>query len=155
MKTYLKVCVVILGIITLQSFAQQTAEQDFINKSVMSNRFEIAMAEQAIEKSNSAATKAYARELVADHQKILAELEAYAQSKGLTIPQEMGREHQSRLESLAALNKDRYDQVFQETAVTSHEKSIALFEQAGTDNTTEDDGFRSWINDRLPSLRSH
>lgn len=155
MKTYLKVCVVILGIITLQSFIQQTEEQDFIAKSVMSNRFEIAMAEQAIEKSDNVATKAYARELVADHQKILAELEAYAQSKGLNVPQGIDREHQSKLESLAVLDKGRYDELFQETAIASHEKSIALFERAGTDNMTEDDDFRTWITDRLPSLRSH
>lgn len=155
MKTYLKLCAIILGIFALQSFTQQDRRQDFVQKAVMANRFDIALAEQAINKSSNAAVQDMGRKLVTSHQKNLSELEAYANANELTFPTEIDQEHQRKLEKLAEVDSDGYDQSFKEAVVGSHEQSIALYEATAGDDMIEDTELKKWIGEKLPSLRSH
>ena len=155
MKTYLKICARILGIIALQSFKQQDHRQDFIQKAIMSNRFEIALAEQAINKSDNVALQELGRKLVEDHQKNLSELEAYANANELSFPKELDEEHQGKLESFATLDKGAYDRSFKEAIVGSHEQSIALYEGIAEESLIEDEELKKWVSEKLPSLRSH
>lgn len=155
MKKYLNWTVLILGIMTVMSFAQQNPEQDFVNKAVMANQYEIAMAQQAGQRSTNEAVKSYSRMLVEEHQKVLNELQKYAESKGWTVTSELDQAHQDQLATLSGTDSGSYDQSFKDAAIASHEKSIALFEGANGDNTLTDETLRTWIADKLPALRSH
>jgi len=155
MKKFLQWGVIILGIMTFMSFGQQNPEQDFVNKAVMANRFEIAMAQQANERSSNEAVKAYSQMLIDEHQKVLNELQEYANSKGLTISDQLDQMHQGEVNALGELGADAYDKSFRNAAVASHEKSIALYESAGADDAITDTTLKTWISDKLPSLRTH
>lgn len=48
------------------SFGQENAEQSFLSKAIMANQYEIALAQQAGERSSSESVKAYAQMLVDD-----------------------------------------------------------------------------------------
>lgn len=155
MKKYLSWTVVILGIITFMSFGQQNAEQDFVNKAVMANQYEIALAQQAGERSSNESIKAYAQMLVDDYQKVASDLQKYAESKGWTVSTELGTTHQDLLGTLKGTDSSAYDQAFKEAAIASHEQAIAMYEDAHSSGTITDENLKTWIADTLPSLKAH
>ncbi|TDQ80010.1 DUF4142 domain-containing protein [Sphingobacterium yanglingense] len=155
MKKYLNWAVVILGIITVMSFGQQNPEQDFVNKAVMANQYEVALAQQAGQRSSNESIKAYSRMLVDEHQQILNELRQYAEAKGWTISTDLDQTHQGQLEVLEGTEVDRYNQAFKDAAVASHENSIALYEAVNGNNAMTDETLKIWVADKLPTLKSH
>ncbi|SKB37779.1 putative membrane protein [Sphingobacterium nematocida] len=155
MKKYLNWTVVILGIITFMSFGQQNAEQDFVNKAIMANQYEIALAQQAAERSSNESIKAYAQMLAEDHQKVSSELQKYAESKGWTVSMELGSTHKDLLGTLDGTDSSAYDHAFREAAIASHEQTIAMYEDAHGGGTLTDENLKTWIADTLPSLKAH
>ncbi|MDR2283607.1 MAG: DUF4142 domain-containing protein [Sphingobacterium sp.] len=155
MKKYLNWTVVILGIITFMSFGQQNPEQDFVNKAVMANQYEVALAQQAGQRSSNEGIKAYSRMLVDEHQQLLNELRQYAEAKGWTISTELDQSHQGQLGVLEGTEAGQYDQAFKDAAVASHENSIALYEGVNGDNTMTDETLKIWAADKLPALKFH
>lgn len=155
MKKYLNWTVVILGIMTFMSFGQENAEQDFVNKAIMANQYEIALAQQAGERSSSEAVKAYTKMLVEDHQKVASDLKTYAESKGWTVSTELGTTHQDLLGTLKGTDSSGYDQAFRDAAIASHEEAIAMYEEAHGNKAITDESLKTWISDTLPSLKAH
>lgn len=155
MKKYFNWTVLILGILTVMSFGQQNPEQDFINKAIMSNQYEIAMAQQAGARSANEAIKSYSTMLVDEHQKVLGELQQYAKSKGWTVSDQLDQTHTDLLGTLDGADSSAYDQSFKDAAIASHEKAIALYESLATDQSVQDSTLKSWAADKLPALRSH
>lgn len=155
MKKYLNWTVVILGIITFMSFGQQNAEQDFVNKAIMANQYEIALAQQAAERSSNESIKAYSQMLVEDHQKVASDLQKYAESKGWTVSTELGTMHKGLLGTLEGTDSSTYDQAFKDAAIASHEEAIAMYEETHGSSTITDESLKTWIADTLPSLKAH
>jgi putative membrane protein len=155
MKRFLKICVIVVGIIALQSFLQEDRRQNFVRQAALANKFEVALAEQAINRSSSAAIQDLAKVLVADHQQLISELEAYANANELNMPADLDQQYQRKLQSLAELDKGAYDRVVKETLIDAHERSISLFEDASSDDKILDEELKKWMNEKLPTLKSH
>lgn len=155
MKKYLSWTVVILGIMTFRSFGQENAEQNFVNKAIMANQYEIVLAQQAGERSSSESVKVYTQMLMDDHQKVAKDLQTYAESKGWIVSTDLGTTHQDLLTSLEGTDSSAYDQAFKDAAIASHEEAIAMYEQAQGNNAITDESLKTWIADTLPSLKAH
>lgn len=155
MKKYLSCTVIILGIMTFMSFGQENAEQNFVTKAIMANQYEIALAQQAGERSTSESVKAYAQMLVDDHQQVAKDLQEYAEAKGWTVSTDLGTPHQDLLTSLEGTNSSAYDQAFKDAAIASHEEAIAMYEEAQGNNAITDESLKTWIADTLSSLKAH
>src|SRR5690606_33993406 len=155
MKKYLRWTVIILGIITFMSFGQENAEKSFLSKAILANQYEIALAQQAGERSSSESVKAYAQMLIDDHQKVAKDLQKYAEAKGWTVSTDLGATHQDLLNSLAGTDSSTYDQAFKDAAITSHEEAIAMYEAAQGNNAITDESLKTWIATTLPSLKTH
>ena len=140
---------------TFMSFGQENAEQNFVNKAIMANQYEIALAQQAGERSSSESVKAYTQMLVDDHQKVAKELQKYAEAKGWTVSTDLGTTHQDLLTSLEGADSSAYDQAFKDAAIASHEEAIAMYEEAQDNNAITDESLKTWIADTLPSLKAH
>lgn len=157
MKRYLKYCFAVLGtvILFLPNISAQEAnrDQEFLTKAVSSNQFEIALGTQALNQSENEEIKQYGQMLVNDHTKVLEELEEAAMSKKLVVPDGMEEDQASILKSLSVLTGTDFDRAFKDVAVKMHENAIALFENAS--NNLNDEEFRSWAAEKVPSLRSH
>lgn len=155
MKKCLAWSVVILGIVTLMSFGQTNSEQDFLNRAAIANRFEIALANQALERSSNEEVKGYARMLIDEHEKLLNQLNQYATSKKIEVSNDLDQEHLAQLDALKELTVESYDNSFKNTVIATHQKSISLFESAATDESITDSVLKTWITDTLPFLKSH
>ncbi|UIR56840.1 DUF4142 domain-containing protein [Sphingobacterium sp. SRCM116780] len=154
MKKFLIIGFIILGLISLQSFKPHQHD-NFINKAIASNRFEIAISEQAMNKSQNKGVQDFSKMLVDDHHKLQSQLDAYATANNLTVENDMSREQQQLLTETANLNGAAYDERFKSEIIASHENIITLFESAIKSNMAKDDTKNTWLNQTISSLKNH
>jgi putative membrane protein len=111
------------------------------------NEHEIAVSKLAIEKSKNSKVKSFARTMVKDHGKMLADGKAAAKKLDIT-PEEnedartLRSESDMALEKLRGLEGGEFDRAFADQMVTDHQKVIDLLENkigpAATSNPTLD-----------------
>ena len=151
----LKLCGIVLGIIALLAFKQQNAEQEFITKAYMSNQYEIAVAKLASEKSKNDAVKTYASMLIDDHQKQIGDLQKMAAAQGMTLVDGLDADHQKQWDKVNGADSTSFDRTFKDDAIASHQKAIALFEDASKNENIKNVELKNWIIGTLPGLKAH
>ncbi len=124
--------------------AQSTAEQtgvnatlgispstaDFITKAAISDMFELESSELASQRG-SAATKAFAADMITAHRKTSEQLKALVgtgKAEG-TIPVALDEEHQEELADLEKLNGPDFDKEYRDDQIDAHEAAVSLFER--------------------------
>ena len=137
------------------SFEDRTEEKDadFVVNAVTSNLAEIKIAQLAKNKSSNEDVKAMAAKLEEQHMKILNELKAYADKKGIAIPLQESDKDAKEMTSLSEEPTDKFDEKWCDSMEDRHEKSIDKFE-ARLDKT-EDPELKQWITATLPGLKEH
>jgi putative membrane protein len=128
-------------------------DADFVVNTVASNHEEIKLAKLAKEKATDAKVKEMADKLEKDHARILEELTAYANKKGISVPLEESTEAQKDYSQLAEKTGGDFDEKWCETLEDKHEKTINNFERRL--DKTEDPELKDWITATLPGLRTH
>lgn len=128
-------------------------DADFVVNAVASNYAEIKLAQLANNKSIDPGVKELANKLETDHTKILKELKAYANVKGISVPMEESPEDTKALTDLEGKGPKDFDKEWCEALEDRHEKTINKFE--ARENKTEDARLKEWIAATLPELRSH
>lgn len=137
------------------TFTDRTEERDadFVVNAVTSNLAEIKIAQLAKNKSTSPDVKEMATKLEEQHFKILNELKAYADKKGIAIPLQEADKDVKEMSRLAEEPADKFDEKWCDAMEDRHEKSIDKFE-ARLDKT-EDPELKEWISATLPGLKEH
>jgi putative membrane protein len=129
--------------------------QDFVTQASSSNMFEIAAGNLAVQKSSNANVKAFGNHMISDHGQTATEMTTLANQKGWTIPTAMAAKEQANYNALATLSGTVFDKQFATMMVTSHQETVALFENAASDNGVPDDDLRAFASGKLPTLREH
>jgi putative membrane protein len=129
--------------------------QDFVTQASSANMFEIAAGNLAINNSSNVNVKAFGNHMVTDHGQTGAQMATLANQKGWTIPTTLLAKHQNNLSVLAALTGTAFDKQFAAMMVTSHQETIALFENASDDTGVRDADLRAFASSKLPTLREH
>jgi putative membrane protein len=137
------------------TFTDRTEEKDadFIVNAVSSNIAEIKIAQLAKNKAVSADVKQMAATLEEQHMKILNELRAYADAKGIAIPLDESDRDVKQLRDLAGESAEKFDEQWCNAIEDRHENSIKKFESRR--DKTEDPVLREWIVATLPGLKEH
>ena len=137
------------------SFTDRTEEKDadFIVNAVSSNIAEVKIAQLAKNKAASADVKEMATTLEEQHMKILNELRAYADSKGIAIPLDESDRDVKEMNKLAEESGEKFDEQWCDAMEDRHEKTIKKFESRR--DKTEDPALRDWIVATLPGLKQH
>ncbi|TDS13134.1 putative membrane protein [Sphingobacterium paludis] len=164
MKKYVILCVSILGTLCMTNstvYGQQdtvtteTMDQQFIDKAVNLNRFKVAVASQAIERSKNDEVKQFAQTLLTDHKRVLEEIEQAAVAKKLILPEKMDENHASILKSMGELSGPDLNKAFKDVVIKSHEDAIALFEMGAGQNGLNDPELKTWASEKIQPLKSH
>jgi putative membrane protein len=129
--------------------------QDFVTQASSANMFEIAAGNLAINNSTNANVTAFGNHMIIDHGQTGAQMATLASQKGWTVPTTMLAKHQTNLNTLTSLTGAAFDKQFAVIMVTSHQGTIALFENAGGDAGVRDGDLRSFANNKLPTLKEH
>jgi putative membrane protein len=123
----------------------------FLRVAGQDGRAEVALAELAATKAESADVKAYADRLHRDHEKANAELETIAQQMDVTVsdPSTAQQDVKRRLQGLSGV---AFDRAYIQQMVEDHQKAIAAFTTASkeAEGSVKDFAART-----LPTLQDH
>ncbi|MEO8176285.1 MAG: DUF4142 domain-containing protein [Sphingomicrobium sp.] len=102
----------------------------FANAVAASDMFEIESAKLAADKATTPAIKAFAEQLVTDHQKSTAELKAAAAkaTPPLTVISVLDAQQQALLDQLKGANGGDFERRFVDQQVNGHQQALALLQ---------------------------
>ncbi|MEA3534554.1 DUF4142 domain-containing protein [Rhizobium sp. CC-YZS058] len=127
--------------------------EDFIKEAAASDMFEIESSKLALERGDER-TKAYAQQMINDHQKTSSELKDLATKAGLQMPApQLSSAQQGMLDELKESDGEEFSDDYQEDQVTAHESAVDLFTRYG--NEGEQAELKAWAAKTRPALEHH
>ncbi len=115
---------------------------------------EIQLGKMAQDKAKSDEVKSFAKKMVDDHTKALDELKQIAQSKGVTLPEEPGKQQmamQKKLEDQSGAKFDR--QYMQQAGKQAHQSTHKLLQR--TASRAEDSDLKNYATKAIGTVDSH
>ncbi|NEI72513.1 DUF4142 domain-containing protein [Rhizobium lusitanum] len=140
------------GVNSLIGVAPKT--EDFVKEAATSDMFEIASSKLAIERGDDA-TKAFAQQMVTDHQKTTDELKGLVTSGKVTapLPTAMTSSQQSMLDTLNGLQGADFNKQYHSDQESVHEDAVDLFKRYGDEGDNAD--LKAWAVSTRPALEHH
>ena len=127
---------------------------DFVLQASASDMFEIESSKLALQKGDET-TKAFAQQMITDHEKTSAELKALlaggkVQGNPVTA---LTEDHKEEVDELAKLEGAEFNEEYIDDQVEAHEDAVDLFKRyAGEGENAE---LKAWAAKTLPALEHH
>ncbi|MFC4453428.1 DUF4142 domain-containing protein [Deinococcus sonorensis] len=118
-----------------------------------SNMFEIKTSQLALAKSSSAAVKSFAQQMIDDHTKAQAQLEALAKSQGVPLPTMLPPDLQIKVVTLSGLNGAAFDTAYIQEQTLGHQLALSIFQNELTAGKKADT--RNLATALLPAIQMH
>jgi putative membrane protein len=128
--------------------------EDFIKEAATSDMFEIASSKLAAERGDDA-TKAFAQQMLTDHQKTTDELKQMVSSGKVkaTLPTAMTSDQQSKIDKLNGLQGDDFNKQYHSDQESVHEDAVDLFKRYGEEGDNAE--LKAWAASTRPALEHH
>lgn len=128
--------------------------EDFVAEAATSDMFEIESSKLALERSDEA-TKAFAQQMISDHEKTTGELKRLVSSGKVqaTIPTAMTSSQQDMLDKLKGLQGDDFTKQYHSDQQSAHEDAVDLFKRYGDEGENAD--LKAWAATTRPALEHH
>jgi putative membrane protein len=130
--------------------------REFVQQVAMSDMYEIQSSQLAAERGD-AATKTFANQMIADHQKTSSELKSMAQSGGSAgmpaPPAALDQKHQKMVDKLKGLSGTQLSKQYQADQVAAHKEAVALFDRYARSGDNAE--LKAWAAKTLPTLQQH
>jgi len=130
------------------------ATNKFVTEVARSDLFEIQSSELATQKADEG-TKAFAQQMVNDHQKTSAELKSMVNGGKVAanLPTDMSASQKDKLAKLSKLNGAAFTRQYQTDQVSAHKTAVSLFKQYA--NRGDNPDLKSWAGTTTPALEHH
>jgi len=134
---------------------RSVSEQDrsFAMDASMASEAEIQLSGTAADHSTNAAVKAFAQQMIGEHNTALNDLMTATKGTDIIITTDLDTAHQMMKQKLIGLNGYAFDTVFVNGMVNDHRKVIAMFE--AENSIGQDDVLKSYAVTYLPHLKDH
>lgn len=106
------------------SGALSKADSKAIMDMAMANMAEVEMGKMAQAKGTSEQVKTFGQQMIDDHGKALAEVQALAQAKGVTLPTELDAKHRREASKLEKLSGAAFDKTYMARAGVRDHKAV-------------------------------
>lgn len=134
--------------------AKVTPTATFVQQAVVGNLFEVESSKLALDRSQNATVKTFAKGMVDDHSAAGVKLaDAVDQAKQARPPLKLDARHQAILDDLAAKKGADFDKLYVEAQHKAHVEAVALFESYAA--TGEDSRLKALAGELLPKLKDH
>lgn len=158
MKKLLAATVVATALVVVQAViaGAQTLpapDQQFMIEAARAGIAEVELGRLAAQRAAGADVRGFAQRMVTDHGAGNQELMQLAQSKGVTLPQEMGPAHRATMDRLATMTGPAFDQAYMTEMVKAHQGSIALLTREAREG--QDADVRAWAGKKLTTTQEH
>ncbi|NTI33025.1 DUF4142 domain-containing protein [Rhizobium rhizogenes] len=140
------------GVNSLMGVAPKT--EDFMQEAATSDMFEIASSKLAVERGDDA-TKAFARQMLTDHQKTTDELKGLIASGKIkaALPAAMTSAQKSMLDKLNGLRGADFNTQYHSDQQSAHKDVVDLFKRYGDEGDNAD--LKAWAASTRPALEHH
>src|SRR5437667_12400525 len=101
-------------------------DQQFLRHAASDGLAEVQLGHMAAERASNPEVQRFGQQMVTDHTKANQELMALAQSKNISIPKDIDKQHQKTAEALAKRQGTDFDREYMRDMVTDHEKAVQL-----------------------------
>jgi putative membrane protein len=128
-------------------------DQTFVTQAAQAGLFEVQLGQLAVDNSSNADVVAYGEQLINDHSAANDQLIQIATDNGLEVPTDVGKSYQKQLDRLSGLSGAQFDRAFTRIAISSHVRSLRLF-QAEADSGQIPD-LQAFAEANLPVLQEH
>jgi putative membrane protein len=129
------------------------ADQSFVIEAARGGMAEVELGKLATRNASNARVKQFAERMAADHGKANAELKSLAESKGITIPMDLGETHKETRDRLAKLSGTAFDNAYIQAMVADHEEDVLAFQKESASGT--DPAVKAFAARTLPTLEAH
>jgi putative membrane protein len=130
-----------------------SSDRQFLTKAAEGSMAEIEMGKLAQERGSSEHVKELGKQLAEDHQKSLDQVRTIAESKGMTLPQEVSKKDKAEHDRLSGMSGDAFDRAFLRATQQDHKKDIAEYKRQAERSTDPD--VKQYAQSTLPVLERH
>jgi putative membrane protein len=117
------------------------------------NMAEVQTGKVAQQKASSDEVKKFAQHMVDDHGKMLEEQQSMAKTKGVQLPKQPKKEHQSALKKLESTSGADFDRTYMQQMVRDHEKTLKLVRDAA--KNAKDPEIKQAAEKAAPDVEEH
>ena len=128
--------------------------QDFVTRAAQAGMAEVKLSQLAKSRGENPAVRGYADNMIADHEKAQAELEALAGQKKLKVPTDLDATHQTAMKNLSAKSGTDFDTAYMMIMRQDHDKAVSLFKTAAESPALDAD-LKAFAAKTLPTLEMH
>ena len=161
----LSICLLLTAPAWAQSLTEKTginsligrspSTQDFVTEAANSDMFEIQSSKLALQKVSDTPTKDFANQMITDHGKTSAELEALVAAGQVKAkpPTVLDDSHQSLLDKLKSLNGGDFEKQYHDDQVQGHKDAVDLFKRYADGGSNPD--LKQFAQKTLPTIQHH
>ena len=128
-------------------------DREFLEEAAQGGLFEVRAGQLARQKAMVDEVKQLGKRMVDDHTAVNGRLQQLGQQKGLSLPQQLDKKHQDRIDSLAKKTGSDFDKAYINDMVDDHKKDVDTFDKAAKE--AKDADVKSFATSTLPTLRDH
>lgn len=148
------ICLLVVSPVAHAATATVSAQdKQFLQKSAAGDIFEIEGGTLAMQRGQTAQTRAYGQRLVTDHTKSLSDAKTLAAKLNITLPTQPDATMQAMLDSFRNASTSAFDRVYAAGEVKDHTEDIADANKEVT--TGSNSSVISNAKNELPTLQTH
>jgi len=133
--------------------ALSSSDKQFVMEASQGGSAEVQLGALAVQKAMSSDVKQFGQRMVDDHSRAGSELKQFASGKNVSLPSEIGSEHQEVMDRLSKPSGKEFDRAYMAEMLKDHEKDVAAFERISQQG--DDPDLKAWTTKILPTLREH
>jgi len=130
------------------------ADQKIVMDMARANMAEIEAGKLAQSKSQNDQVKNFAQQMIDDHTKALNDVQALAQSKGVTLPTDLDAKHKAMAAKLGNMSGDAFDRAYMSQAGVSDHKTVHAM-LARDQSRAKDPDVKALAAKMLPTVEQH
>jgi putative membrane protein len=128
-------------------------DRKYFRDIAQANMAEVETGKLAQSKASSDDVKKFAGHMVEDHGKMLQEQQTMANAKGVQLPKQPKKEHQSALKKLEGMSGETFDRAYMDQMVKDHQKTLKLVQE--TAKNAKDPELKQAAENAAPDVQKH
>jgi putative membrane protein len=139
------------------AMAQQASlghqDREFTDQAMAANMAEVEMGKLAQSHAAAPAVREFAQRMVTDHTQNSQQITAFARRHGMTPPMKLPPEEQRKIDGIARMQGEQFDNAYMPLMVQDHKADIESFKKEISSGTNAE--LKDYARQTLPVLEQH
>ncbi|HVZ20401.1 MAG TPA: DUF4142 domain-containing protein [Vicinamibacterales bacterium] len=126
---------------------------EFILDAAKGGKAEVELGKLAEQRAKNDEVKKFGQRMVEDHMKANDQLKSIAESKSITLPEDLSAKDKALMQRLEKLNGAAFDRAYMNAMVSDHRTDVNEFKKES--NSGRDPQVKAFASSTLPTLEDH